>query len=69
MSKQMAQVTLVEGGGVFLDADGKSHFIKGYGQGQSSRLDLDPRVDLTRPIWEQVQKLAEEAPCSLQGKA
>jgi hypothetical protein len=55
----MAEVTLVAGGGIFTDAAGQTHFIKGYGAGRDSRLDLDPRIDLTRPIWEQVQKLAE----------
>jgi hypothetical protein len=61
MSDQhMAEVTLVAGGGVFTDDAGQTHFIKGYGEGRGKPLDLDPRVDLTRPIWEQVQKLAEQ---------
>jgi len=60
MSDQdLAEVTLVAGGGVFTDADGQTHFIKGYGAGRDRKLDLDPRIDLTRPIWEQVQKLEE----------
>lgn len=58
--QQMAEVTLVEGGGIFTDAEGQTHFIKGYGSGLSNELDLDPRIDLTRPIWEQVQKLHEQ---------
>jgi hypothetical protein len=56
----MAEVTLVEGGGVFTDAAGQTHFIKGYGAGRDRQLDLDPRIDLTSPIWEQVQELAEQ---------
>jgi hypothetical protein len=59
--QQMAEVTLVEGGGVYTDADGQTHFIKGYGFGAGKlELDLDPRIDLTRPIWEQVQQLREQ---------
>jgi hypothetical protein len=58
---KMAEVTLVEGGGVFTDDDGQTHFIKGYGFGRGKQeLDLDPRIDLTAPIWEQVQKLREQ---------
>jgi hypothetical protein len=60
MSDQdMAEVTLVEGGGVFTDASGQTHFIRGYGAGRNRPLDIDPRIDLTKPIWEQVQKLAQ----------
>jgi len=55
--QQMAEVTLVEGGGIFKDNNGETHFIKGYGSGLTKELDLDPRIDLTAPIWEQVQKL------------
>ncbi len=57
--QNMAEVTLVAGGGIFTDAAGQTHFIKGYGAGRNKQLDLDPRIDLTLPIWEQVQKLAE----------
>ncbi len=58
--QQMAEVTLVEGGGIFTDTDGQTHFIKGYGAGRGKmELDLDPRIDLTAPIWEQVLKLRE----------
>lgn len=61
MSKpQMAEVTLVEGGGIFKDANGETHFIKGYGSGLTKELDLDPRIDLTAPIWEQVQRLRKQ---------
>jgi hypothetical protein len=61
MSNQnMADVTLVAGGGVFTDDTGETHFIKGYGAGRNKPLDLDPRIDLTQPIWEQVQKLAQQ---------
>ncbi len=61
MSNQnMANVTLVSGGGVFTDEAGQTHFIKGYGAGRNSPLDLDPRIDLTQPIWEQVQKFAQQ---------
>jgi len=54
---KMAEVTLVDGGGIFTDDDGQIHFIKGYGSGLTKELDLDPRIDLTKPIWEQVQRL------------
>jgi len=61
MSNQnIANVTLVAGGGVFTDDAGQTHFIKGYGAGKNRPLDLDPRIDLTQPIWEQVQKLAQQ---------
>jgi len=59
--QKMAKVTLVEGGGIFKDTSGETHFIKGYGFGRGKQLlDLDPRIDLTAPIWEQVQKLREQ---------
>jgi hypothetical protein len=38
------------------DASGTSFLIKG--RGDRPTLDLDPRIDLTKPIWEQAQKLA-----------
>lgn len=58
---KMAEVTLVDGGGIFTDDDGQTHFIKGYGSGRGKlELDLDPRIDLTAPIWEQVLKLREQ---------
>lgn len=57
-ASQNVEVTLVEGGGIFTDANGQQHFIKGYGQGRIHHLDLDPRIDLTRPIWQQAEKLA-----------
>jgi hypothetical protein len=59
-NQQMAEVTLVDGGGVFTDASGQTHFIKGYGEGRAKHLELDPRIDLTLPVWEQAQKLAEQ---------
>jgi hypothetical protein len=58
--QKMAEVTLVDGGGVFTDDAGHNHFIKGYGAGREKKLDLDPRIDLTQPIWEQVQKLEQQ---------
>ena len=61
MSEQnMANVTLIAGGGIFTDDAGQTHFIKGYGAGRNKPLDLDPRIDLTQPIWEQVQKLNQQ---------
>jgi hypothetical protein len=57
---KMAEVTLVDGGGIFTDDDGQIHFIKGYGSGLTKELDLDPRIDLTAPIWEQVQRLRKQ---------
>ncbi len=56
----MACVTLVAGGGIFTDDEGQTHFIAGYGSGKDRPLDLDPRIDLTHPIWEQVQRLARK---------
>jgi hypothetical protein len=58
---KMAEVTLVDGGGIFTDDDGQTHFIKGYGSGRGKlELDLDPRIDLLAPICEQVLKLREQ---------
>jgi hypothetical protein len=59
-SQNMADVTLAADGGVFTDAAGQTQFIKGYGTGKNKRLDLDPRINLTQPIWEQVQRLAQQ---------
>ena len=58
--EDMAEVTLVEGGGEFTDSSGHTHFIHGYGAGRNRPLDLDSRIDLTKPIWEQVQKLSQQ---------
>ena len=51
-------VKLVEGGGILVDEKGNELFLKGYGAGLNRPpLNLDPRIDLTKPIWEQVERL------------
>ena len=35
----------------------RSDFMKAYEAGRPLALDLDPRIDLTKPIFAQVQKL------------
>jgi hypothetical protein len=56
--EKMGSVRLVDGGGVLIDDEGNEHFLRGYGAGlHRPPLDLDPRIDLTKPIWEQVQRL------------
>jgi len=58
MSKQnIADMTLAADGGTFTDGAGHSHFIEGYGASENSSLDLDPRIDLTKPIWSQSEQL------------
>ena len=39
------------------DESGQSYVLKGYGSGKGLPLNIDPRLDLTKPIYEQVQKL------------
>ena len=43
---------------VVVDEDGKEYVLHGFGWGKDYPLDIDPRIDLTKPIWEQVQRLA-----------
>lgn len=40
------------------DENGKTYILHGYGAGKLRHLDIDPRIDLTKPIWDQVQRLA-----------
>jgi hypothetical protein len=41
---------------VYTDESGQSYTIRG--RGDAPGLDIDPRIDLTKPIYEQVIKLA-----------
>jgi len=41
------------------DEKGDSYVLHGFGWGKDHPLDIDPRIDLTKPIWEQVQRLAK----------
>jgi hypothetical protein len=38
-------------------ADGREYKLRGYGCMKDTPLDLDPRIDLTKPIYEQAMKL------------
>jgi hypothetical protein len=40
--------------------DGQEVKIHGYGSMKDTPLDLDPRIDLTKPIYEQAVKLWKE---------
>lgn len=40
--------------------DGREYKLYGYGSGKDAPLDLDPRIDLTKPIYEQAMKLWED---------
>jgi hypothetical protein len=40
--------------------DGQEFKIRGYGSMKDKPLDLDPRIDLTKPIYEQAMKLWKE---------
>jgi hypothetical protein len=40
------------------DGEGNEYQLHGYGSMKDCMPDLDPRIDLTAPIWEQVQNLA-----------
>jgi hypothetical protein len=43
---------------VVVDDDGKEYVLHGFGWALDyGPLNLDPRLDLTKPIWEQVQRL------------
>lgn len=43
---------------IILDENGNERVLHGFGWGKAYPLDLDPRIDLTKPIWEQAQSLA-----------
>jgi hypothetical protein len=45
---------------VVMDENGKEYVLHGFGWGKEFPLDIDPRIDLTKPIWEQVQRLAAQ---------
>jgi hypothetical protein len=59
-TNQLAPIRFTEDGGFFTDEQGNEHFIRGYGVGRHNPPDLDPRIDLCKPIWEQVQRLARK---------
>ncbi|HZL27518.1 MAG TPA: hypothetical protein VFC39_13415 [Acidobacteriaceae bacterium] len=40
--------------------DGREYKLYGYGSMKDQQLDLDPRIDLTKPIYEQAMKLWKE---------
>ena len=43
---------------IVVDEDGTEYILHGYGWAKEfGVLDLDPRIDLTKPIWEQIQRL------------
>ena len=42
---------------IVVDDDGTEYTVHGYGWAKPQPLDIDPRIDLTEPIWEQVQRL------------
>jgi len=44
---------------IVTDDNGVSYTLH-YGGGSLKHFDIDPRIDLTRPIWAQVQKLERE---------
>ncbi len=48
-------VTLVGNDRVYTDESGQSFTIKG--RSSNVPLDIDPRIDLTKPIYDQVMKL------------
>ncbi len=41
---------------IVVDDDGKEYILHGFGWAKDTPLDIDPRIDLTKPIWEQVQR-------------
>ncbi len=43
---------------IVIDEYGKERVLHGFGWGKDFPLDIDPRIDLTKPIWEQVKRLA-----------
>jgi hypothetical protein len=55
---------------VVIDDDGNTATLKGFGWSKQYNLTLDPRIDMTKPIWEQVQKLRRsDKRASLKSKA
>ena len=42
---------------IVVDENGKEYVLHGFGWAKDFSLDIDPRIDLTKPIWEQVQRL------------
>lgn len=42
---------------IVVDENGKEYVLHGFGWAKDFPLDIDPRIDLTKPIWEQVQRL------------
>jgi hypothetical protein len=40
------------------DGEGNEYQLHGYGSMRDCMPDIDPRIDLTAPIYEQVQRLA-----------
>jgi hypothetical protein len=59
------EMAVKAGEGAF--ASGETKFMKAYRNGRPMSLPLDPRVDLTKPIYEQVLKL-EEQDCTVDKK-
>jgi len=49
-------VTRIGADTVYTNESGESYTIRGRGEGPG--LEVDPRIDLTQPIYEQVMKLA-----------
>jgi len=49
-------VTRIGSDTVYTDESGQSYTIRG--RGDSPGLEIDPRIDLTKPIYEQVIRLA-----------
>lgn len=45
---------------VYTDESGASYMLPGYAVETGIELDIDPRIDLTQPIWEQVKRLDAE---------
>jgi hypothetical protein len=45
---------------IVTDENGVEYKLHGFGAGNLRKLDIDPRIDLTKPIWEQVQRLARK---------
>ncbi len=52
------KVTVKQVGGDVIVSDEAGNSFTFKGRGDRPTLDLDPRIDLTKPIWEQAQKLA-----------
>jgi hypothetical protein len=54
---------------IVIDENGNERVLHGFGWGKDYPLDIDPRIDLTKPIWEQVQGLAAKDARSASKKA